>query len=238
MLRIGPTYYNHTPYARVHNAFLPLFEGAIRLHRCLGGCKRTVFCDVWRLRIVLSSDANMADGLIASRRSAACKYWFLRRHMTAGGKVVSRLLSSHQTVRRRSDRRASRNIRMHPQRSGDVRPNGKRAAVVETATLGKKRRVVTCDAISDNRMRRGGCPLFLGHPVTTLNESWCLCPLCRLPRRLRRPWRSSQSACAFPMLAGSPGSVAAHSICLSLGERSRSSRWAPPRSSSLKASAI
>jgi hypothetical protein len=63
MLRIGPTYYNHTPYARVHNAFLPLFEGAIRLHRCLGGCKVTVFSDVSRLRIVLLSDASMAEGI-------------------------------------------------------------------------------------------------------------------------------------------------------------------------------
>lgn len=68
MLRIGPTYYNHTPYARVHNAFLPLFEDAIRLHRCLGGCKVTVFWDVSRLRIVLSSDANMADGTCNERR--------------------------------------------------------------------------------------------------------------------------------------------------------------------------
>lgn len=158
--------------------------------------------------------------------------------MRTGGCLISRLLSRLEAGRKRSGRRATQNIRMQPHRSGDVQPKGKRAVIVETATLGKKRRVATCDAISDNRMRRGGCPLFLGHPVTTLNESWCLCPLCRLPRRLRRPWRSSQSACAFPMLAGSLGSVAAHSICLSLGERSRSSRWAPPRSSSLKASAI
>lgn len=68
MLRIGPTYYNHTPYARVHNAFLPLFEDAIRLHRCLGRCKVKVFWDVSRLRIVLSSDANMADGTCNERR--------------------------------------------------------------------------------------------------------------------------------------------------------------------------
>lgn len=61
MLRIGPTIYNHTPYARVHSAFLPLFEGAIRQRALPRSRKLTFFCDFWRLRIALSLDKNMAD---------------------------------------------------------------------------------------------------------------------------------------------------------------------------------
>lgn len=84
--------------------------------------------------------------------------------ITTGGWVISRLLSRLLAVRRKSVARTTRNIRIHPQRSGDVPPNGKRAVVVETATSGKKRRVASGDAISDNRMRRGGSPLFPAIP--------------------------------------------------------------------------
>lgn len=71
MLRIGPTYHNHTPYARVHSAFPPLFEGAIRLLALSRLRKVTVFRDLSRLRIALSPDTIMADGNDASGGSAA-----------------------------------------------------------------------------------------------------------------------------------------------------------------------
>ena len=43
MLRIGPTIYSHTPYARVHSAFPPLFEGAIRQRAMSCMLKTTLF---------------------------------------------------------------------------------------------------------------------------------------------------------------------------------------------------
>ncbi|MDX8357872.1 hypothetical protein [Sphingopyxis terrae] len=61
MLRIGPTIHNHTPYARVHSAFPPLFEGAIRQRALPRYRKLTFFCDFSRLRFALSPDKNMAD---------------------------------------------------------------------------------------------------------------------------------------------------------------------------------
>lgn len=51
MLRIGPIYYNHTPHARMHYAFPPLFESAIRVLGLLRLPKTTVFWDVSRVRI-------------------------------------------------------------------------------------------------------------------------------------------------------------------------------------------
>jgi hypothetical protein len=80
MLRIGPTIYNHTPYARVHSGFLPLFERLIRLHRCLIFRKVTVFLDFSRLRIALSSDTSMADEKDASGGSAAHEFGVQNRH--------------------------------------------------------------------------------------------------------------------------------------------------------------
>ena len=71
MLRIGPTLYSHTPYARVHSAFPPLFEGAIRQRALPRSRKLTFFCDFSRLRIALSLDKNMADENDARGRTAA-----------------------------------------------------------------------------------------------------------------------------------------------------------------------
>lgn len=61
MLRIGPTIYSHTPYARVHNGFLPLFEVPIRCLVRQPTSKVAVFCGVSRRRIAASSDGIMAD---------------------------------------------------------------------------------------------------------------------------------------------------------------------------------
>lgn len=61
MLRIGPTFYSHTPYARVHAGFLPLFEVPIRCLVTPPTSKVTVFCGVSRRRIAASSDGIMAD---------------------------------------------------------------------------------------------------------------------------------------------------------------------------------
>lgn len=57
-----------TPYARVHSAFPSLFEGAIRQRALPRISKTTGFCDISRLRIAPSPDANIADG----RGQAAC----------------------------------------------------------------------------------------------------------------------------------------------------------------------
>lgn len=73
MLRIGPTIYNHTPYARVHSAFLPLFESAIRQRALPRSRKLTLFCDFSRLRIALSLDKNMADENDGRGGSAGCE---------------------------------------------------------------------------------------------------------------------------------------------------------------------
>ena len=61
MLRIGPTFYSHTPYARVHAGFLPLFEVPIRCLVTPPTSKVAVFCGVSRRRIAASSDRIMAD---------------------------------------------------------------------------------------------------------------------------------------------------------------------------------
>lgn len=54
MLHIGPTIYSHTPHSRVHNAFPPLFDGAIRVLALPRLNKTTVFSDVSRVRIAPS----------------------------------------------------------------------------------------------------------------------------------------------------------------------------------------
>lgn len=79
MLRIGPTNYNHTPYARVHSAFLPLFESAIRQRALPRSRKQTLFCDFSRLRIALSPDMDMAEEIDLSCRSAARELEALNR---------------------------------------------------------------------------------------------------------------------------------------------------------------
>ena len=61
MLHIGPTYWRDTPYARVHDAFPPLFERLIRLQRCLRSNKVAGFGDISSLRIALYSDTNTPD---------------------------------------------------------------------------------------------------------------------------------------------------------------------------------
>lgn len=61
MLRIGPTIYSHTPHARVHNGFLPLFEVPIRCLVTSPLSQVAVFCGISRQRIAASSDGIMAD---------------------------------------------------------------------------------------------------------------------------------------------------------------------------------
>lgn len=61
MLRIGPTFYSHTPHAHVNNGFLPLFEVPIRCLVTSPLSKVAVFCAVLRQRIAASSDGIMAD---------------------------------------------------------------------------------------------------------------------------------------------------------------------------------
>lgn len=79
MLRIGPTYCHHTPYARVHSDFLPLFEGAIRQRALPRSRKLKFFCDFSRLRFALSLDKNMADENDAGGGSAARELAALNR---------------------------------------------------------------------------------------------------------------------------------------------------------------
>src|SRR3546814_8068069 len=69
---------------------------------------------------------------IANRGSAACKYRSPELRNSDRWWVISRLSSRLLAVRRKSVARTTRNIRIHPQRSGDVPPNDKRATVVET----------------------------------------------------------------------------------------------------------
>lgn len=54
MLRIGPQDNCHTPHARVHNAFLPLFESAIRVLALPCLSNTTFFWDASRVRIAPS----------------------------------------------------------------------------------------------------------------------------------------------------------------------------------------
>ena len=168
MLRIGPTIYSHTPYALVHSAFLPLFEGAIRQRALLGSRKPTVFWDFSRLRIALSLDKNVADendarGGSATRELAAlnwCRgdlslrplgYCRCHRHSVRVLECVAILPYAESS---------SGNPKCH---SAEVwQPSvGKQA-------LAYKRRVEWRNANLDNRARRGGAPS--GRPVTVVQQ--------------------------------------------------------------------
>src|SRR3546814_18423973 len=88
---------------------------------------------------------------IANRGSAACKYRSPELRNSDRWWVISRLSSRLLAVRRKSVARTTRNIRIHPQRSGDVTTNDKRAKVQEKDKLGTKWRVARGDAIITHR---------------------------------------------------------------------------------------
>src|SRR3546814_21171964 len=90
MLRIGPTFYKHTPYARVHSVFLPLFEAAIRQRALPCFCKVTVFCYFPRQRIRRSSDTDMADENDARDRKSVVEGKRVDVRVDIGGSRISR----------------------------------------------------------------------------------------------------------------------------------------------------
>ncbi len=168
MLRIGPTIYNHTPYARVHRAFLPLFEGAIRQRAPRHSRKLTFFSDFSRLRIALSLDKNMADENDARGGSAGRELSVLNwRQGDLSPRPPGYCRCHPHSVRVRD---ASRYFRM-PSRPATI--EGVHSAEVWQPGEGKqalayKRRVEWRSRYRDNRTRRGGAPS--GRPVTIVQR--------------------------------------------------------------------
>lgn len=120
MLRIGPTFHNHTPYARVHSAFPPHFEGAIRQRALPRYRKLTLFCDFPRLHIALSLDKNMADENDARGGSAARELATLNRRRGDLAPPPSGLLPLSPALRPRPRMRGDPSVCRAVQRQSKV----------------------------------------------------------------------------------------------------------------------